>query len=60
LNGTAKAMSESKDVIDDFVYGIIDQRQAEGKNDITKDDKKEAAKTDVRSSFFLLYPSLLR
>jgi hypothetical protein len=41
-------MAESKQVIDDFVYGIIDQRQAEGKNEVKKEDKAEAAKTDVR------------
>ncbi|GAA6032203.1 hypothetical protein JCM8097_007123 [Rhodosporidiobolus ruineniae] len=50
-DGTGKVMRDANKTIDQFVYGIIDQREAEGKNSFTKEEKKEAEYTDLLSLY---------
>ncbi|GAA6003659.1 hypothetical protein JCM10207_003533 [Rhodosporidiobolus poonsookiae] len=54
LTGTTKAFAKANQVIDDFIYSIIDEREVEGKNDVSKEQKKEAQHTDLLSLYLAL------
>ncbi|GAA6032201.1 hypothetical protein JCM8097_007122 [Rhodosporidiobolus ruineniae] len=54
LNGTHVKMQQATEVIDNFAYGIIDQREREGLGNWTGGEKKEAAQTDMLSLYMSL------
>ncbi|KAL8280285.1 hypothetical protein RQP46_007399 [Phenoliferia psychrophenolica] len=54
LNGDKNKMAEATKVMDDFVFDIISQREAEGLGNITSDDKKGKASEDLLSLYMAL------
>jgi hypothetical protein len=46
-----KQMKEASRVLDDFAFGIIKQREAEGLGNFTAENKKEAGNTDLLSLY---------
>ncbi|GAA6003661.1 hypothetical protein JCM10207_003534 [Rhodosporidiobolus poonsookiae] len=54
LNGTRWKMERATRVLDEFAYGIIDQREREGRGNFVGSQKKEAAETDMLSLYMSL------
>jgi cytochrome P450 len=54
LNGQHEKMAEATKIIDEFAYGIIDQRQAEGRGNFTAETKKDAKNLDLLSLYMAL------
>lgn len=46
-----KRMKEASQILDDFAFGIIKQREAEGLGNFTAENKKEAGNTDLLSLY---------
>ncbi|GAA5904135.1 hypothetical protein JCM6882_003956 [Rhodosporidiobolus microsporus] len=54
FDGTNKIIQESNGIINEFVYGIIEEREKEGRNSVSKEEKKEAQNTDLLSLYLAL------
>lgn len=51
FNGTSRKMRAAGRILDDFAYGIIDQREAEGLGNFSSGQKKEKATLDLLSLY---------
>jgi len=54
FNGKRARMAKLVKVMDDFAYGVIDEREREGLGNFTGADKKEAADKDLLSLYLAL------
>ncbi|TNY20945.1 putative cytochrome P450 monooxygenase [Rhodotorula diobovata] len=54
FNGKRARMAKLVKVMDDFAYGVIDEREREGLGNFTGADKKEAADKDLLSLYMAL------
>lgn len=54
FTSTGRKMAACSKVLDDFAYGIIDEREREGLGTFTGDQKAEAGKTDLLSLYMAI------
>ena len=54
VTGRSRRVRAAVKVLDDFAYGIIDQREEEGRGNVTKEEKEEAKGMDLLSLYMAI------
>lgn len=54
FDGTRTKMNAANKIMDDFAFGVINEREATGRGNFTSSQKKEAADKDLLSLYMAL------